>query len=133
MGCADGLLACAQEAAKQKQTLSTEEKQSIQAPILEAQDAAEAAQDQKSEGPTMSLNMVCLVLLYLLVFLCLFGLFLESHSIQPTIGRLHMALGVSQGHLMLSFARRRLECKGVRREARIRLDWSEEVLWCRVC
>ena len=47
-----------QEAAKQKQTLSSEEKQSIQAPILEAQDAAEAAQDQKSEGPTMSLNMV---------------------------------------------------------------------------
>ena len=47
-----------QEAAKQQQTLSSEEAQSIRSPILQAQDAAEEAEDQRSTGPTMTLNMV---------------------------------------------------------------------------
>ena len=47
-----------QEAAKQQQTLTREEQQSIGAPILQAQAVAEDAEDQKSTGPTMTLNLV---------------------------------------------------------------------------
>ena len=47
-----------QDAARQQQTLSTEERESIQAPLLQEQAAAKEAFQQRSAEPTMSLSMV---------------------------------------------------------------------------